>query len=142
GNSPQHSPGRHNLRFTERDFRQISTSGQHLKSGEVEDLVVMKSLVLGVGLRAQSLRTDHSVTSLYYHGSIQFHKGPFSAYANIELGDDLANRTVFATSAVSTTLAGASLSLKHWDFQAEAYRSKLVTDLNPESIFALQGQDV
>jgi hypothetical protein len=62
---------------------------------------------------------------------------------NIETGNDLQNRTLLATNTVSTTVLGASSSLgKSWDFQAEAYRNNLLTELNPQSIFVLQGQGV
>ena len=67
----------------------------------------------------------------------------FSAYGNFETGNDLENKTLFATNTVSTTLLGASMTMgKNWEFQFEAYRNSLVTELNPQSIFVLQGQGV
>ena len=43
------------------------------------------------------------------------------ADANVESGNDMQNRTLFATNAISTTVLGASVSLgKDWDLQGEA----------------------
>lgn len=51
---------------------------------------------------------------------------------------DLVNRTVFAISTVSTSVVGVAARLtKDWNFQAEAFRNSLVSDLNPESTFLL-----
>jgi hypothetical protein len=86
---------------------------------------------------------NESKTSLYYRGSAQLRLGPLSAYTNFETGNDLANRTLFATSTIRTTVIGARLAVAAgWDFEMEAYRSSLVAELNPESIFVLQGQGV
>ena len=135
---------RHNLRFTVRQLDQLSSlSPQREHTGEIEDTVRIWRALVGGGIRMQNMRTDHSLNTLYYHGTAQISIGRFSAYANIESGKDLLNRTVFATNAISTTVVGGDLTLgKHWQFQAEAYRNNLITALNPESIFVLQGQGV
>ena len=80
---------------------------------------------------------------MFYRGSFQYSSRRFSAYGNYETGNDLQNKTLFATNTVSTTLLGASLTAgKNWEFQFEAYRNNLITELNPQSIFVLQGQGV
>ncbi len=77
---------------------------------------------------------------MFYRGSAQGNLGRVSLFANFEIGNDMANQTVFSTSAYSTTVIGAGMRLPHqWNLQAEAFRSKLNVDLNPENIFVLQG---
>src|SRR5262249_678633 len=129
---------------TLRDFNQVSRTGlQHQRAAEFEDTFRIKRFTLGGGVRFQRFLTGDAHTSLYYHGLASVRFGRFSAYANLEHGTDLQNRTLFATNTISTSVLGASLSLgKHWEFQGEAYRNRLVTELNPESVFVLQGQGV
>jgi hypothetical protein len=135
---------RHSLRVTARDFKDISPLfSQRQRSGEIEDNFQIRRLILGASVRMQRLIAHESRTSLFYRGSAQFQKGPFSAYANFETGSDLQNRTLFATNTISTSVFGGSLNLgKNWAFQGEAYRNNLITELNPQSIFVLQGQGV
>jgi hypothetical protein len=135
---------RHNLRATARDFRQSSLlSPQRQRSGEIEDTFHVRYLVLGAGVKVQRLIASESRSSLVYRGLAQFNVKGFSAFANIEAGNDLQNRTLLATNAISTTVFGASLNLgKRWEIQGEAYRNNLVTEINPQSIFVLQGQGV
>jgi len=135
---------RQNLLLTVRDFKQDSAiAPQRLRSGEIEDTFHIKRLSMGAGARIQRLISADSRTTVYYHGFAQFHLKRFTAYANIETGNDLQNRTLFATNAVSTTIVGASLTLgKGWELQGEGYRNNLIAELNPQSIFVLQGQGV
>jgi len=135
---------RHNLRLTVRDFQDVSTlNSQRQRSAEIEDNFHLRRLTLGAGVRMQRLSAIQSRSSLFYHGSAQLQMGRLSAYMNIETGNDLQNQTLLATNTVSTTVLGASLSLgKNWEFQGEAYRNNLLTELNPQSIFVLQGQGV
>jgi hypothetical protein len=135
---------RHNLRFMAREYRQTSRlSSQRQRSGEIDDTFHIRRLTLGAGVRLQRLLTREPRTSVFYRGSAQFSIRRFSAYGNFETGNDLQNKTLFATNTVNTTVIGASMTVgKNWEFQCEAYRNNLVTELNPESIFVLQGQGV
>lgn len=134
----------HNVRLTGRDFTDVSPlNSQRQRSAEIEDNFHVRRLTLGGGLRVQRLSAAQSRTSLFYRGSAQFQMRRLSAYANFETGNDLQNRTLLATNTVSTTVIGASATAgKSWEFQAEAYRNNLLTELNPQSIFVLQGQGV
>jgi hypothetical protein len=135
---------RHNLRFSVRDYNQVSSmSSQQQRSGEISDNFRIGRLTLGAGIRLQRLLDRESRTSLFYRGSAQFSIRHFSAYGNFETGNDLQNKTLFATNTVSSTVFGTSMTLgKNWEFQCEAYRNNLITELNPRSIFVLQGQGV
>jgi hypothetical protein len=135
---------RHNLRVTVRDFQDVSPLGsQRQRSAEFDDDFHIKRLTLGAGIRIQRLIANPSRSSLYYRGSVQFHARRLSLYANYETGNDLQSRTLLSTSTVSTSVAGVSATFgKNWELQAEAYRNNLLTVLNPESIFVLQGQGV
>jgi hypothetical protein len=135
---------RHNVRLSARDFRLNSLiSPQRQRAAEIEDIFHIHHLVLGGGIRMQRANAGESRTTMYYRGLFQVQIKRFSAYANVEAGNDLQSRTLFTTNTLSTTTFGTSVSLsKDWDFQAEAYRNSLITELNPQSIFVLQGRGV
>ena len=81
--------------------------------------------------------------TVFLRASFQANLRRFSAFANLEKGNDLVNRTVFATSTYNTTTLGATARLgKNWSCTAEAFRNNLNMLLNPESIFVLGGQGV
>jgi len=134
----------HNLQVSARDFKQISDiSPQRQRSAEIQDTLHVKHLVLGAGVKVQRLVSDDSRTNLLYRGMVQLNVKRLSVFANIETGSDLQNRTLLATNTISTTVVGASWNVgRQWEFQAEAFRNNLLTTLNPQSIFVLQGQGV
>jgi len=136
---------RHALRLTTRDFRQLTRNGfERQRSAEFEDMFQLKRFVFGASVRMQRLiAARESKTSFFYRGLVQVQAGPLSAYANVETGNDLANRTVFALNTVNSTVIGGSLNLgRAWSVQAEAFRNNLITELNPLNVFVLQGQNV
>jgi hypothetical protein len=137
--------GRHNIRVSYRDLRLDSAGSiERQHSTEIEDTFRVRKLVLGAAVREQRLETSsENRNSLFFRGSLQTNVGRFSAYAYVEAGKDLVNRTVFATSTVSTSVVGVAARLtKDWNFQAEAFRNSLVSDLNPESAFLLGNQGI
>jgi hypothetical protein len=110
---------------------------------EFEDMYGRGHLYVGGAVRLQRSTGSEVRNSVYVRGALQGNFGRFSAFANVESGNDLANRTVFATSAYSTTVVGLGLRLfRQWNFQAEMFRNRLNMDLNPESIFVLQSGGV
>jgi len=134
----------HSLRLTAREFSLQSALGaQRQRSESIDDIFHARGLILGGGIKMQHFDAGDSRTTMYYHGLAQIQIKRFSAHADIETGRDLQNRTLFATNTISTTIIGASLALgRQWELQAEAYRNNLATELNPQSIFVLQGQGV
>jgi hypothetical protein len=136
--------GRHTIRIAARDFSDLSPlSSQRQRALEIDDNCRLRHLTLGGGVRVQRLIAGGPRNTMFYRGSAQFSAHRFSAYGNFETGSDLQNKTLFATNTVSTTVLGASMTAgKNWEFQFEAYRNNLITELNPESIFVLQGQGV
>ena len=132
----------HNLRVSYRDLN-IQT-GQRLerqRSAEVEDVVQFKHFSLGAAVRDQRLVTEQSKDTFFVRGSAQTQFKRISAYAYVEHGDDLANRTVFLTNTFNTTVIGGAARLtKQWNLQFEASKNNLTTELNPENIFLLQNQ--
>jgi hypothetical protein len=132
---------RHSLQFT---WRQIDIDNgsfpQRQTSTEAGDTFQFKGLLLGAAARLQQTSGSDQRNTMFYRGSAQGNLGRVSLFANFEIGNDMANRTVFSTSAYSTTVIGAGLRLPHeWNLQTEVFRSKLNVDLNPENIFVLQG---
>jgi hypothetical protein len=76
-------------------------------------------------------------------GSAQINVRRVSAYGYWETGNDLLNRTLFATNNYSSTVVGLSVPVPHgWSLQAEAFRNQLNTSLNPENIFVMQSQGI
>lgn len=132
--------GLHNLRFTGREMKFIINGvPSDQKSIEMEDLFQLRHFVFGAGVRGQLSGGTENRNSVYLHGSAQINMGRFSAFGYYEGGKDLANQTIFATNNTSSTVVNASLSLtQHWSIQAEAFRTKLLSSINPESQF-LQG---
>ena len=131
---------RHNLRVAYRDIKILSSAAdQTQKSGELEDIVQFRHISAGGALRDERLAAGETRNTVFVRGTLQAQFGRFSAYAYVEHGDDLANRTVFATNTFNTTVMGGALRLRRsWNLQVEASRNQLTTELNAENIFLLQ----
>jgi hypothetical protein len=132
----------HNLLLSYRDL-DITTDGkyQRQQSVEIGDVVQFKRMSVGGAVRDQRLVADQSKDTIFVRGSAQTQYKRLSAYAYVEHGDDLANRTVFLTNTFNTTVLGGAVRVtKQWNVQFEASRSLLNIDLNPENIFLLQNQ--
>lgn len=126
-------------------FREIHTVvgglPQVQRSLEAGDRFRWKFLSVGASANAQRLAGTQARTSLFFRGNVQARFKRFSIYGDIESGNDLINRTLFATNTYSTTLAGVTAKLsKTWNMQVEMFRNRLLSELNPESIFVLGNQ--
>jgi hypothetical protein len=111
---------------------------QHQRSQEVEDQVNLGRFSFGVAARLQNATaTDHRNT-VFGRGSLQANFRRFQAYAQVEIGQDLVNQTVFSTSTFSTTVIGLSVPVRDgWVLHAEAFQDHQNMLLNPENIFLL-----
>jgi len=113
---------------------------QRQNSLEIQDTYQLGHFSLGGAARFQQSAGSEQLNSVYLRGSLQGHAGRFSAFANWDYGDDLVNRTVFATNTYDTTVFGIGLKLpRNWNLHAETFRNRLLMQLNPESIFVLGG---
>ena len=132
----------HHLRLSYRDLNLTSDGRfERQRSAEIEDVVQIKKLSLGAAVRDQRLNTEEKKDTLFFRGSAQTQYKRVSAYAYVEHGNDLANRTVFLTNTFNTTVVGGAVRVtKQWNVQFEASKSQLNIDLNPENIFLLQNQ--
>jgi hypothetical protein len=132
--------GRHTLNFTWRDLKlDMAPVPQRQRSTELQDMLQIKHLSVGGAVRLLQGTGTERRNSVYFRGSANFNSGRFTAYGNVELGNDLANSSVFATNTYSTTVAGLGVRVfRGWNLQAEAFRNRLNMVLNPESIFVLQ----
>ena len=132
---------RHSLHLTWRDMQLEQVAGpQRQRATEAEDMFQVRRMFLGGAVRWQQSSAGERRNSLYYRASAQGDAGRLRAFANIEIGNDLANRTIFATNTYSTTVVGVGLRLfRDWSLQTEVFRNRLNMDLNPESIFVLEG---
>jgi hypothetical protein len=129
--------GRHSLRASVIDMK-LDTNNQlqHQRFFEAGDTFGLRWLVLGGSVRLQRSRSTESRNTLFYRGSAQFTYRRFSAYANVEIGKDMVNQSVFSMNAFNTTLFGVSAPLVNgWMLHAEAFKNTLNTELNPENVF-------
>jgi len=134
--------GRHNLRITVRDLELNASAPQHQRSEEIEDSVNWRRLTFSAAIRRQETIDTEVQQSLFFRGAMQAHFRHFNAYAQMEIGNDLANQTVFSTSSYSTTVVGLTAPVWHgWTMQMEGFRNRLNTAVNPENIFLLANQN-
>jgi len=135
--------GRHSLRLTGREIQLLSGGQrQRQRTGEVEDTVVYRRVVLGAAIRLQRQLGVEPKTTVSGRGSFQVLFGRFNMHGYFEAGNDLTNRTLFATSATTSAVLGLSARLRRtWSLEIEGYRNHLLTQLNPENIFVLQNQN-
>jgi hypothetical protein len=125
------------------NWRQIDldsqANSQRQRSTEAGDNYQFRHFTLGGTVRYQQVTGSERVNSLFFRGLAQANLGRFSAFANVEVGNDLANQTVFSTEAYRTSVVGASVRLKRgWNLQTEIFRSQLNFALNQENIFLLE----
>lgn len=135
---------RHNLRMNWMTIDSTSTySTQHQRYMEFSDNFPIKRLMLGATFRWQTQGDVASHSTYFVIGSAQYSHGRFNVYAHIEQGNDLVNRSLFATNSFSNTTIGMNVPLPGgWTLKADAYRNKMVSNLNPESLFVLGGQGI
>jgi hypothetical protein len=136
--------GHQTLRLTARDTRlMMSGSLDRQRSEEFEDTLQFHRLVLSGAVRSQQdIATEHR-NSVYLRGSAQINLGRLTAYGYFEGGKDLVNQSIFATNTTSSSVVSATLRLTpKWSIQGEAFRSKFIASLNPESLFVQGNQGV
>jgi hypothetical protein len=127
----------HNLRLSYIDMKLNTNSlPQTQRFTEIEDNFMWKRLVIGGATRIQNSQSTETRNTLFYRGSLQANLKRVTAYGYFEKGNDLVNKSIFSTNSFSSTVAGASTPLlRGWTLQVEAFRNKLLTDLNPENVF-------
>jgi hypothetical protein len=133
--------GRHTLQVNWRDLKlAMPPVVQSQRSTELQDMYQLGHFSFGGAARLQQTSGSSQLNSVYLRGSLQGNAGRFSAFANLDYGNDLINRTVFATNTYNTTVAGVGVKLwRAWNLHAEAFRNRMVMELNPESVFVLEG---
>jgi hypothetical protein len=131
---------RHTLHVEWRDILlDTSASPQVQRSWEAGDGYQTKHFSLGGALRYQQILGTGQKDSIFFRGLAQANLGRFSAYGNVEVGNDLQNQTLFSTSAYRTSVVGLAYRIvRGWNFQTELFRNSLNLALNPENIFLLQ----
>ena len=127
----------HNLRLSYIDMKlNTNTLPQTQHFTEVEDNFMWKRLVIGGATRIQNSMSTETRNTLFFRGSLQANLKRVTAYGYFEKGNDLVNKSIFSTNSFNSTVLGASTPLlKGWALQVEAFRNKLLTDLNPENVF-------
>ncbi len=131
--------GRQNLHFTWRDIL-LGGYGpaQHQRSQELEDQVNFGRLTFGGAIRLQNADATDRTNTVFGRGSMQMNFRRFELYAQLELGQDLVNQTVFSTASYNTSVVGVSVPMPQgWVLHAEMFRDRQNMLLNPENIFLL-----
>jgi hypothetical protein len=133
--------GRHSLQIDWRDLNLVTPPvAQSQRSTEIQDMYQLGHFAFGGAARLEQTGGSTPLNSVYLRGSMQGTAGRFSAFANVDFGNDLVNRTVFATNTYDTTVVGVGVKLwRAWNLHAEAFRNRMVMVLNPESVFVLEG---
>ncbi len=134
----------HNLRagFQQLDIQQPGSKDQ-LRFLDLEDTFRLKQFTLGGAVRLQHSVGGQRKDSLFFRGNVQVQFLNVSLYAYLEQGKDLANTTLFATSAISTSVMGLSWQApRKLSVQLEAFRNNTNTNLNPASIFVQASQGI
>lgn len=128
---------RHNLRLSYIDMNLNSNITPLVQRfTELDDMYVWRRLVIGGAVREQNSKAPLTTNTLFYRGSLTATFRRVSAYGYLEEGNDLVNRSIFSTNAYSSSMVGLSTPLlRGWSLHLEAFRNKLLTDLNPENIF-------
>ena len=142
------SVGMHSLLLTARDLDLTGTNyRQKQKSAEVQDNLHFSRFLMGAAVRLQQQSGGGQLqNSLFVRGSGQVRLRGISIYGQFETGNDLINKTLFATNSVNTTVAGVEIPLVNrwkahgWTVRAEAFRTTLVAALNPANILVLQSR--
>jgi hypothetical protein len=135
---------RHSLRFMARDMRLVINGiSSRERSGEFEDTFQAGHFAVSGALRVQRAVATDDRNSLYARASAQWSSGRVTASGFFERGKDLANQTVFATSTTNSTVLNVSVrATREWTVQAEAFRTRLLSQLNPDSLFVQSGQSL
>ena len=129
--------GRHNLRIALTDLK-LANNGelQHQRLTEAGDTFSWKWLSAGLSARLQQSESVQNRTTVFYRGSLAGSWHGVNFHGNVDLGSDVLNQSVFSTSTFNTTVIGVTAPLSRgWRLEAEAFRNKLNTFLNPENAF-------
>jgi len=134
---------KHTLMLTGRELSlKVTGANQVQKSVELQDTFQYSRFSLSGAVRVQQQDEGGQIeNSLFVRGGGQVRLGRATVYVQFQAGDDLINKTLFATNTSNTTVAGVSFPLaRGWSAQAEAFRTTVLTALNPENILVLQSE--
>jgi len=135
---------RHGVRLTLRDLTLKSEKfPERQRSAELEEHVLFRRVSLSGAVRAHRAVSDQRRDTLFFRGSAQARLHRLTLHAIVETGNDLVNRTLFATNTIRTTSFGVAAALSNtWSLRADMFRYDLAMRLNPESVFVLGGRGV
>ncbi|HVX65800.1 MAG TPA: carboxypeptidase-like regulatory domain-containing protein [Bryobacteraceae bacterium] len=130
---------RHVVRWTERRMNiTLMSRREQQRTSELEDAVQWRRFSALGAVRLQHSDGSEQRNTLYCRGALQARLGRVSISGHAEMGNDLVNRTLFATSTYTTTIGTVSVRLMPaWNAEFEAFRNSSTMDLNPASIFVL-----
>lgn len=110
------------------------------RSWELEATNIWQRMVAGGAVRLQQSNYGSRRTTVYGRENLQLQLQKFTFFQNFEYGRDLANDTLFATNSFQTTSAGVAWRPnRNWSIDAEVFRNRLSTYLNPLQEFILGG---
>lgn len=133
--------GRSTLRFSARELQLRDASlPSRQRSYEVENTHMWRRLIVSGAIRMQQSAAQAGRTTAFGREQVQLQLRKFTLFQNLEYGRDLANATLFASNTFQTTSAGVSWRPSNvWSVEAEVFRNRLATYLNPLQEFILGG---
>lgn len=131
---------RNTVHATWRDIRlDTAANPQRQRSWEAGDTYQTKHFSVGGSAQYQQVTGTQRRNSLFFRGLAQASIWRLTAYGNVEVGNDLANQTLFSTSAYRTSVVGVAVRVaRGWNLQTEMYRNLLNFTINPANIFLLE----
>jgi hypothetical protein len=131
---------RHTLHADWRDILlDTAINPQRQRSWEAGDSFQTRHFSVGGSLQYQQVAGAERRNTLFFHGLAQAGIWRLTAYGNVEVGNDLANQTLFSLSAYRTSVVGVAVRVaRGWNLQAEIYRNLLNFTINPANIFLLE----
>ena len=128
------------LSFTDLD---VTTLGgqQKQRSTDFEDDVRFRWGSLGGTLRWQNQFAATLSNNLAFRAYCNLTFRRFNVFGSVEKGSDLVSRSLFTRSALSTSSLGVRGKLgRQVELYVDAFRTRLLLNINPESAFALANQ--
>ena len=130
------------ISFSDLDITTIGGQ-QKQRSLDFEDDVRFKWGSVGGAARWQNQLEGGATNNVAFRGFGNVNFRHINLYGSFEKGSDLVNRSLLARSAISTSTFGARGKIgKQWDVYLDAFRTRLLLNVNSENAFALANQGV
>ena len=130
------------LSFSDLDITTIGGQ-QKQRSVDFEDDVRFKWGSVGGAVRWQNQLEGGITNNVVYRGLANLNFRRFNLFGSFEKGSDLVSRSLLARSAISTSTFGVRGKFgRQWDVYVDAFRTRLLLNVNNDNAFVLANQGV